>query len=43
VVTNLAAGLARRSLSHAEVTATAAQVEERLAALVTGFLGRAVR
>ncbi|HEX9242500.1 MAG TPA: purine-nucleoside phosphorylase [Anaeromyxobacter sp.] len=43
VVTNLAAGLARRTLSHAEVTATAAKVEERLTTLVTGFLGRATR
>ena len=43
VVTNLAAGLARKGLSHDEVTATAAQVEERLTALVTGFLGRAAR
>ena len=43
VVTNLAAGLARRSLSHEEVTATAAQVGERLTALVTGFLARAAR
>ena len=43
VVTNLAAGLARRSLTHEEVTATAAQVGERLTALVTGFLARAAR
>ncbi len=43
VVTNLAAGLAPRGLSHDEVTTTAARVEERLAALVTAFLGRAAR
>jgi purine-nucleoside phosphorylase len=43
VVTNLAAGLSRTRLSHDEVTETAARVEERLTALVTGFLGRALR
>jgi purine-nucleoside phosphorylase len=43
VVTNLAAGLSRSRLSHEEVTGTAARVEERLTALVTGLLGRALR
>jgi purine-nucleoside phosphorylase len=43
VVTNLAAGLARRPLSHEEVQETGARVEARLTALVTGFLGRATR
>lgn len=43
VVTNLAAGLARKALSHEEVAETAARVEERLTALVTAFLARAVR
>lgn len=43
VVTNLAAGLSRRKLSHAEVAETAAGVEARLTALVTGFLSRAAR
>ena len=43
VVTNLAAGLAKSRLSHDEVTATAAKVEERLSRLVTAFLGRAAR
>jgi purine-nucleoside phosphorylase len=43
VVTNLAAGLSRTRLSHDEVTGTAGRVEERLTALVTGFLGRALR
>jgi purine-nucleoside phosphorylase len=43
VVTNLAAGLSRRRLSHAEVAETAARVEERLTTLVTAFLARAVR
>jgi purine-nucleoside phosphorylase len=43
VVTNLAAGLSRKALSHAEVAETAERVKERLTALVTGFLGRAVR
>jgi purine-nucleoside phosphorylase len=43
VVTNLAAGLASKALSHEEVAETAARVQDRLAALVTGFLSRAVR
>ncbi len=43
VVTNLAAGLARRTLTHEEVQATGARVEARLTALVTGFLARAAR
>ncbi len=43
VVTNLAAGLARKPLSHDEVSETAARVEARLTALVTGFLARAAR
>ncbi|HEX9402291.1 MAG TPA: purine-nucleoside phosphorylase [Anaeromyxobacter sp.] len=43
VVTNLAAGLSRKALSHEEVAETAQRVEERLTALVTGFLGRAAR
>jgi len=43
VVTNYAAGLARRPLSHAEVAETAGRVRERLAALVAAFLARAVR
>jgi purine-nucleoside phosphorylase len=43
VVTNLAAGLSRKALSHEEVAETAERVKERLTALVTEFLGRAVR
>lgn len=43
VVTNLAAGLASRPLSHGDVAAAAGQVSERLAAVVSGFLARAVR
>jgi purine-nucleoside phosphorylase len=43
VVTNLAAGLSRRSLSHAEVSETAGRVEASLTTLVTAFLARAVR
>jgi purine-nucleoside phosphorylase len=43
VVTNLAAGLARKPLSHAEVAETASRVEDRLAALVGAFLPRAAR
>lgn len=43
VVTNLAAGLSRKKLSHAEVQETGARVEERLTTLVGGFLARAVR
>jgi purine-nucleoside phosphorylase len=41
VVTNLAAGLSRRTLSHAEVAETAGRVEASLTTLVTGFLARA--
>jgi purine-nucleoside phosphorylase len=43
VVTNLAAGLSRKKLSHAEVAETAGKVEARLTTLVTGFLSRAAR
>jgi purine-nucleoside phosphorylase len=43
VVTNLAAGLSRQPLSHAEVQETGARVEARLTTLVTGFLSRAAR
>jgi purine-nucleoside phosphorylase len=43
VVTNLAAGLSRKPLSHEEVAETGRRVEERLTALVTAFLSRAVR
>ncbi len=43
VVTNLAAGLSRKTLSHAEVAETAGRVEAALTSLVTGFLARAVR
>jgi purine-nucleoside phosphorylase len=43
VVTNLAAGLSRKPLSHAEVAETAERVKDRLTALVTDFLGRAAR
>ena len=43
VVTNLAAGLSQKRLSHAEVAETAARVEQRLTTLVTGFLARAAR
>ncbi len=43
VVTNHAAGLARRPLSHDEVARTAEQVRDRLAALVDGFLPKAAR
>ncbi len=43
VVTNLAAGLARHPLSHAEVEATAERVRERMGALVADFLPRASR
>jgi len=42
VVTNLAAGLARKALSHEEVAQTAERVKDRLTALVTEFLERAV-
>jgi purine-nucleoside phosphorylase len=41
VVTNLAAGLSRRKLSHEEVGEVAGRVRDRLAALVTAFLRRA--
>jgi purine-nucleoside phosphorylase len=43
VVTNPAAGLARRPLSHDEVSRTAEQVRDRLATLVSGFLSEAAR
>lgn len=43
VVTNYAAGLSRRPLSHDEVAETAARVKDRLAPLVAAFLGRAAR
>jgi purine-nucleoside phosphorylase len=42
VVTNLAAGLSRRRLSHEEVSEVAGQVRERLGALVADFLPKAV-
>ncbi len=43
VVTNLAAGLAQRPLSHGEVATAAGLASDRLAAIATGFLARAVR
>ncbi len=43
VVTNYAAGLARRPLSHEEVAEAAGRVKDRLAPLVAGFLSRAAR
>jgi purine-nucleoside phosphorylase len=43
VVTNYAAGLARRPLSHAEVAETAGRVKDRLAPVVAAFLAQAVR
>ncbi len=43
VVTNYAAGLARKPLSHDEVAETAKRVEERLSTLAAAFLVRAVR
>ncbi len=43
VVTNHAAGLGRRPLSHEEVAETAGRVKDRLAPLVAAFLVRAVR
>ncbi len=43
VVANLAAGLASKPLSHADVAAAAGQVGERLASVVGGFLARAAR
>ncbi len=41
VVTNLAAGLARKALSHEEVAETAGRARDRLVAVVTGFLASA--
>jgi purine-nucleoside phosphorylase len=41
VVTNLAAGLAKAHLSHAEVQATADRVKDGLGRVVADFLGRA--
>ncbi|HET8539337.1 MAG TPA: purine-nucleoside phosphorylase [Anaeromyxobacter sp.] len=41
VVTNYAAGLARRPLSHAEVAEAAGRAKDRLGALVAAFLARA--
>ncbi len=43
VVTNYAAGLSRRPLSHGEVAETAARVKDRLVPLVSAFLARAAR
>ena len=43
VVTNYAAGLGRKALSHEEVAEQAERVRERLTTLVTAFLLRAVR
>jgi purine-nucleoside phosphorylase len=43
VVTNFAAGLGRKPLSHAEVSETAERVRDRLGALVAEFLLRAAR
>jgi purine-nucleoside phosphorylase len=43
VVTNFAAGLARKPLTHEEVAQTAERVKDRLAGLVAAFLSRAVR
>ncbi len=43
VVSNHAAGLARKPLSHEDVAETARRVEDRLSALVAAFLLRAVR
>jgi purine-nucleoside phosphorylase len=43
VVTNYAAGLARRPLSHQEVADVAGRTKDRLAPLVEAFLARAVR
>jgi purine-nucleoside phosphorylase len=43
VVSNLAAGLSAKPLSHAEVAETAERVKDRLVALVSDFLARAVR
>src|SRR5512139_1824470 len=41
VVTNYAAGLGRKALSHAEVAQTAERVNDRLAAVAAAFLARA--
>jgi purine-nucleoside phosphorylase len=43
VVTNHAAGLGQKALSHAEVAQTAERVKDRLAAVAAAFLARAVR
>jgi purine-nucleoside phosphorylase len=43
VVANLAAGLARKPLSHEEVARTASRVQDRLLAVVGAFLARAAR
>jgi len=43
VVTNHAAGLSRRPLSHEEVAETAGRAKDRLAPLLAAFLSRAVR
>jgi purine-nucleoside phosphorylase len=43
VVTNLAAGLSGRPLSHGEVSETAERVRERLGAVLAAFLPRAAR
>jgi purine-nucleoside phosphorylase len=43
VVTNLAAGLSPRPLSHAEVSEAAERVRDRLGALLAAFLPRAAR
>jgi purine-nucleoside phosphorylase len=43
VVTNYAAGLARRPLSHAEVAETAGRAKDRIAPLVAAFVAQAVR
>jgi purine-nucleoside phosphorylase len=43
IVTNYAAGLARKPLSHEEVAETAERVRDRLSSVVVGFLVRAVR
>ncbi len=42
VVTNLAAGLSPRKLSHEEVAEVAERVRDRLAALITAFLSRSL-
>jgi purine-nucleoside phosphorylase len=43
IVTNLAAGLARKPLSHEEVAETAERARDRLSSVVGGFLARATR